>query len=73
MQIGKIKLFQKNVGKEDRIIRIILGLGAVVGSYLYLVPPVQYVGYLIAAILLFTGLMSTCMLYELFGINTNKK
>lgn len=58
---------QKNVGKTDRMIRIIAGviilaLGAYYGSWWGLVGLVP----------LFTGLTQSCVLYKLLGINTCK-
>jgi len=58
---------KKNVGKTDRIIRIILGvvigsLGIIFGSWWGL----------IGLIPLLTGILGTCSLYIPFGIDTRK-
>lgn len=64
-----MKFMEKNVGQIDRIV---LGVIVAAGSYMYLADPLMYVGYLIALILLFTGVFGTCGLYSLFNINTCK-
>lgn len=62
-------MLKKNVGKIDRVLRIVLGLallaGYVVnndGAYSWL--------YLIGVVPLLTGLMSSCPLYSILGIST---
>lgn len=58
---------KKNVGKIDKIIRIVVGLlfivSAIIWSWWLLIP---------AAISIATAIMGTCGLYSLFGINTCK-
>jgi len=49
-------LFNRNTGKLDRIIRIIVGLQTAVGW--------------IGLILIVTGLFGTCPVYSFLGINT---
>ncbi|MFA5412670.1 MAG: DUF2892 domain-containing protein [Candidatus Micrarchaeia archaeon] len=61
---------QKNVGTVDRAIRFVLGLALLYYSFTALTPPLIYLGIIVAAILLFTGLMGTCTLYSLLGMNT---
>jgi hypothetical protein len=68
-----MKLFEKNVGQIDRIVRLVVGVVLAVVGYLYLAAPLSYVAYLLAVIMLFTGLMGTCALYSLIGINTAAK
>ena len=65
-----MKLFEKNVGNPDRAVRVVLGLALLYYSFTALAAPPIYVGIIIAAILLFTGLMGTCTLYSLLGMNT---
>ncbi len=61
-------MFKKNIGTIDRAIRIILGIALIALAYTGKVGPWGYIGIVPLA----TGLMSSCMLYSLFGINTNK-
>jgi hypothetical protein len=60
---------ETNVGGIDKIIRIIIGLAIIV--YIGLV--LQSWWGLIGIIPLMTGLVSRCILYYPFGINTCKK
>lgn len=61
-------MLKKNVGGIDRILRIVVGIALIAaffmtsGSYSWL--------YLIGIVPLATGLMSTCPLYSIFGMNT---
>ncbi|MBL3568381.1 YgaP family membrane protein [Rhodovulum visakhapatnamense] len=61
-------MLSKNVGGIDRILRIVIGALMVIAALL---------GYsnwlLIGMVPLATGLMSTCPLYSLIGLNTCKK
>jgi hypothetical protein len=66
-----MSFFEKNVGKTDQIIRIILGLLIMLSSLL-LMPITNYIVALIGLILVLTGVFGTCGLYKVFGINTCK-
>lgn len=67
-----MNLLEKNVGKTDRIIRLVLGLGAVAGGYLALAEPLSYIVMLVGLVLMATGALGTCALYSVLGINTCK-
>jgi hypothetical protein len=63
---------KKNVGTLDRAIRIILGLilayfAAAAGGTLAIIL------YILAIILVLTGVFGTCPLYSVLKISTNKK
>ena len=59
---------EANVGGIDKVLRILLGLAIIiVGWFVF-----QSWWALIGVVLLLTGLLSRCMLYKVFGINTNK-
>jgi hypothetical protein len=63
-----------NVGKKDRIIRIIIGLAILIPHYVYYAVKGYYcvwanIGY----IPLLTGIFGFCALYPIFKINTAKK
>jgi len=60
-----------NVGRTDRILRIIVGI-VLIALYFVLGGPVRYVG-IIGLIALGTGLVSFCPLYSLLGVNTDAK
>ncbi|MCR8547252.1 DUF2892 domain-containing protein [Salipiger sp. P9] len=61
-------MFSKNVGGIDKILRIVVGALLILayflvdGAYSWL--------YLLGIIPLVTGLLGTCPLYSIFGINT---
>jgi hypothetical protein len=62
-------MFTTNVGGADRIIRIVLGLVLIA---LVFVGPQTPWGWL-GIVPLVTGLLRTCPLYSLIGVNTAKK
>ena len=59
-------LFKNNVGKIDRIIRIVVGLILVGNVYAGLQTPIGWIG----LILIITGAFGICPVYSLLGINT---
>jgi uncharacterized membrane protein HdeD (DUF308 family) len=59
-------LFKSNVGKTDRIIRVILGVLLIGNVFFALQHPIGWVG----VILVLTGLAGICPIYSLLGINT---
>jgi hypothetical protein len=59
-------LFKNNVGKVDRIIRIVLGV-ILVGNVFYgLNSPLGWIG----LVLIVTGIGGICPLYSLINVNT---
>jgi hypothetical protein len=64
-------MFARNVGTLDRVIRIVVGLALIAGFFLNPEASLRWL-YLIGIIPLATGLMSSCLLYRLFGISTNR-
>jgi uncharacterized membrane protein HdeD (DUF308 family) len=61
-----MKLLQHNVGKTDRIIRIVLGVLLIGNVFYALQSPIGWIG----VILILTGILGMCPLYSLFGFNT---
>ena len=59
-------LFRQNVGKLDRVIRVIVGALLVGNVFVGLQTVIGWVG----LILIVTGLFGTCPVYSLLGINT---
>ena len=59
-------LFKNNVGKTDRIIRVIVGILLVGNVFFALQHPIGWIG----VILVVTGIAGICPLYSLLGINT---
>lgn len=61
-----MSLFKNNVGKTDRIIRIVLGILLVGNVFFALQHPAGWIG----VILIVTGIAGICPLYSLLGIST---
>jgi hypothetical protein len=59
-------MFKTNVGGIDRILRIVAGLVLVSLTLTGTIGPWGWIG----VVLLATGLLSTCPLYSLIGLNT---
>lgn len=60
----------KNVGKTDKLIRIIIGI-VLLSMFFFVEGNARYFA-LIGIIPLYTGITGNCMLYKIFGINTRK-
>ncbi len=61
----------RNVGREDRVVRVVVGIGLAVIAYLGILPGVAaIVAGIVAAYLIITGLLSRCLLYKLADIDT---
>lgn len=61
-----MNLLKNNMGKTDRIIRIVIGLILIANVFVGLQSPLGWIG----VILLVTGLTDICPVYNLLGINT---
>jgi hypothetical protein len=62
-------MFKTNVGGIDRILRIVVGLALLAGFFLNADASYRWL-YLIGIVPLATGLLSTCPLYSILGMNT---
>jgi hypothetical protein len=62
-------MLKTNVGGIDRILRIVVGLALLAGFFLNADASLRWL-YLIGIVPLATGLMSSCPLYSIFGMNT---
>ncbi len=62
-------MFARNVGTIDRALRIIVGLALIAAFFLNPEANLRWL-YLIGIVPLATGLLGTCGLYSLLGINT---
>jgi len=60
-----------NVGKTDRTVRILVGIGLLAGFF-FSGGSVRWIG-LLGGIALITGIIGTCPLYSLTGITTNNE
>ena len=62
----------RNVGPEDRVVRIVVALGLCVLIYFgVLGSTATIVTGVIAAYLLITGLLARCVIYRLIGVDTS--
>ncbi len=61
-----MNLLQHNMGKTDRIIRVVLGVLLIGNVFFALQHPIGWIG----VVLLLTGLVGICPLYSLLNINT---
>jgi len=59
-------MFKLNVGGIDRVLRIVLGLALIALAFVGPQTPWGWIG----VVPLLTGLMRTCPLYTLIGLNT---
>jgi hypothetical protein len=57
---------KKNIGKMDRVIRIVAGIAVAAAGYVYGI----WWLYIIAAIFLATAMIGWCGLYTLLGVKT---
>ena len=63
---------EKNIGPEDRVVRIVVALALGVIVYLgYLEGTAAIVTGVVAAYLLVTGLLARCLLYKAIGVDTS--
>ena len=63
---------ERNVGPEDRVVRIVVGIGLL--ALLYFVPMSQIAQIIVgvlAAVLIITGLVARCFLYKILGVDTS--
>jgi len=60
---------KKNVGNWDRILRVVVG--AVLVIWFFMVPDSSYRYWLLLGLIpLITGLVGTCPIYSMLGMNT---
>ncbi len=61
----------RNVGPEDRVVRIVVALVLCVLVYMGTIPGIAgIVAGVVAAFLLLTGLLARCIVYRLIGVDT---
>ena len=63
----------KNESSLDRIVRVVLAVVFyILGAYVFM-GTLSVVFYVLALVMLLTAITGFCLLYKLFGINTDKK
>jgi hypothetical protein len=65
-------MFSQNESKTDRIIRFILGSVLLFVGNAYFMGTMQIILYILGVVALLTSITGYCLLYKIFGINTNK-
>ena len=65
-------MFGRNESKVDRLIRFVLGLALLFVGNTYFTGTTQVILYVLSVVALFTSITGYCLLYKIFGINTNK-
>ncbi len=63
-------MFKTNVGGIDRVLRIVVGLALIAWWYFAPGMGLRWLPLVLGIVALETGLMSTCPLYSLIGLNT---
>jgi hypothetical protein len=62
----------RNVGPEDRVVRIVVGLGLGLLAYLQVLPGIPtIIMWVLAAYLVITGLLARCLFYKVADIDTS--
>ena len=62
----------RNVGPEDRVVRIVVGIGLAVLAYLDVLGGIaSIVAYVVGAYLFLSGLLARCLVYKLASIDTS--
>ena len=61
-------MIERNVGTIDRTLRVVVGVVLLVTIFL-IDGPAQWIG-LVGLVPLLTGLVGTCPIYRLIGVNT---
>jgi len=62
----------KNIGPEDRVVRIVVGLGLALLAYLGVLPGIPtIIMAVLAAYLIISGLIARCLFYKLADIDTS--
>jgi len=62
----------RNVGPEDRVVRIVVGIVLAVLAYLQVLPGIAtIVLWVLAAYLVITGLLARCVIYKAIDVDTS--
>ena len=62
----------RNVGPEDRVVRIVVGVGLAVLAYLQVLPGIAtIIMCVLGAYLIITGLLARCVIYKMVDVDTS--
>ncbi|MDU8912701.1 DUF2892 domain-containing protein [Aestuariicoccus sp. MJ-SS9] len=65
-------MFEKNMGKTDRMIRAVLGVVLLILAFASLSGGWAWIAGIVGIVMLATAAMGSCPPYSLLGINTGK-
>ena len=63
-------MLKQNESSTDRIIRVVIGIVALLAGAFWLTGPLQTIAYVVGAIALITGIIGFCGLYAILGMST---
>ena len=62
----------RNIGPEDRVVRIVLAIGLAVLAYLGVLPQIASIIMIVLAVyLLLSGLFARCIFYKMVDVDTS--
>lgn len=62
----------RNIGPEDRVVRIVVGIGLAILAYLQVLPSVPtIIMWVAAAYLILSGLLARCVVYKMVDVDTS--
>ena len=62
----------KNIGPEDRVVRIVVGIGLAILAYMQVMPGIPtIIMAVLAAYLIITGLLARCAIYKMVDVDTS--
>lgn len=62
----------KNIGPEDRVVRIVVGIGLAILAYMQVMPGIPtIIMAVLAAYLIITGLIARCVIYKMVDVDTS--
>ena len=62
----------RNIGPEDRVVRIVVGLGLAVLAYLGVLPGIPTIIMIVLGAYLFiTGILARCLFYKMIDVDTS--
>ena len=62
----------RNIGPEDRVVRIVVGIGLAILAYMQVLPGIAtIIMAVLAAYLIITGLLARCVIYKMVDVDTS--
>jgi uncharacterized membrane protein HdeD (DUF308 family) len=67
---GTCPMLKQNESSTDRIIRVVIGIVALIAGLFLFIGTMQIVAYVVGVVALLTGAIGFCGIYALLGIST---